>query len=156
MQSRQVKQARECWKCYSVHYNYRKIIISSNMLSQIPFFMISNVNIYLLCICAHHPRPNCISILSFTCSKVSVCLGVLKLECKVLFVCAYGIFTSLCPLSNKVTHICEYMNTLLPNTPYGPPSLISLVFTFFLFSAFPPLSLLPLILPLSFPPHIFF
>lgn len=124
MQSRQVKQARECWKCYSVHYNYRKIIISSNMLSQIPFFMISNVNIYLLCICAHHPRPNCISILSFTCSKVSVCLGVLKLECKVLFVCAYGIFTSLCPLSNKVTHICEYMNTLLPNIPYMalPPS----------------------------------
>ena len=44
-----------------------------------------NVNIYLLYTCTYHSRANYIFILSFNCSKFSVCLGILMIEFEVLF-----------------------------------------------------------------------
>ena len=51
-----------------------------------------NVNIYLLYTCTYHSRANYIFILSFNCSKFSVCLGILMIEFEVLFTVPFMAF----------------------------------------------------------------
>lgn len=80
-----------------------------------------NINIYLLCTCTCHPRPSYIFILSFNYSKFSICLGVLIIEFKVLFF-AFMAFLLACSLSNKESHVSEYMNYVLLRIPCDSPS----------------------------------
>lgn len=119
-----------------------------------------NVNIYVLCTCAYHSRANYIFILSFNCTKFSVCLGILMIEFEVLFTVSFMAFLlTVFFIQQSSTYIwiyeyctskyslwlCLYLPSFFPS--FHPSSSLSF---FFLFSL--PLSLLPPIPHLTCPP----
>lgn len=131
MNSRQSEQDRECWKGYPIQYNYRKIIISNNVLLQISFCMI-RWHQHLLMVHLHIP-PKARFSSYHSPAQISVSAWSVK-DLNFIFFLHLWHFYYLCSLSNKVTYISEYMNTSwysLWNT-LVPPTLSPFLPSFFI------------------------